>query len=136
MRSLLPPTARPAAAALAAGICLALSAGSAGADVTPVGPLPAGPVSTITAKRGTLVAVALPRQQPSSGLVWRVARPVNAAVLRQVSEGEIDGNVIVVYHVVGKGKATVRFALTRGESSSVAVATRTYRVAAADEWGR
>ena len=45
------------------------SVGSASADATPVGPLPAGPVSTITAKRGTLVAIALPRQQPSSGLV-------------------------------------------------------------------
>ena len=128
MRSLSSPTVRLASAALAAGLCLALLVGSAGADVTPVGPLPAGPVSTITAKPGTFVAVALPGQQPSSGLVWRVARPVNPAVLRQVSEGELDGAVVVVYRVVGKGKATVRLALTLGESSSDAVAVRIYRV--------
>ena len=136
MRSPSPSTVRLAAVALAAGICLVLSVGSASANATPLGPLPAGPVSTITAKRGTLVAFALPRQQPSSGLVWRLARPVDAAVLRQVSEGEIDGTVVVVYCVVGKGKATVRYALTLGESSSDAIAVRTYRVAAAGDQGR
>ena len=133
MRSLSSPTVRLAAIAVVVGLCIALAAGSAGADVTPVGPLPTGPVSTITAKRGTLVAVALPRQKPSSGLVWRLARPVNAAVLRQMSEGEIDGSVVVVFRVVGKGKATVRYALTLGESSSDAIAVRTYRVAAGGE---
>ena len=130
MRSLHSPTVRLAVAACAEGLCLALAAGSAGADVTPVGPLPAGPVSTITARRGTLVAVALPRQPASSGLVWRSARPVNAAVLRQMSEGEIDGTIVVVYRVVGEGKATIRYALTRGESSPDASAVRTYRVSA------
>ena len=50
-----------------------------------------------------------------------------------MSEGEIDGSVVVVYRVVGKGKATVRCALTLGESSSDAIALRTYRVAAGGE---
>ena len=128
MRARFSSTARLAAVVLVAGLCIALTAGSARADVTPVGPLPAGPVSTITAERGTLVAVALPRRRPSSGLVWRLARPVNPAVLRQGSEGELDGAVVVVYRVVGKGTATVRLALTLGESSSDAVAVRIYRV--------
>jgi hypothetical protein len=38
-----------------------VSAGPGRADSTPVGPLPAGPVATITTKPGLLVAVALPR---------------------------------------------------------------------------
>ncbi len=49
-------------------------AGTAHADSTPVGPLPTGPVQTITVKRGQLVAVALPKAASSTGLVWRIAR--------------------------------------------------------------
>lgn len=102
--------------------------GAAAADSTPVGPLPAGPVTTVTAERGSLVAVALPRQRSSSGLVWRQARRVDTRVLRQVSEADVGSSVVVVFRAVGRGRSTVAFGLTRGESSSKAVRSITYRV--------
>jgi hypothetical protein len=117
--------------------CIALAAATAAgahaarADSTPVGPLPKGPVTTVGAKRGTLLAVALPRQQPSTGLVWRIARRLDARVIRQVSEADVGTSVVVVFKLVGHGRATVRFALTRGDASPKAVRSSTYRVTAA-----
>jgi hypothetical protein len=96
-------------------------ASAASADSTPIGALPKHPTSTVSTHRGLLVSVALPHQAASSGLVWRIARPVDSAVLRQVSEADVGKNVVVVFQVVGKGKASVVFALTRGDSSSKAV---------------
>ena len=49
-----------------------LFAAVAGADTTPIGAIPAGPVSSVVTPRNTLVSVALPHQK--SGLVWRLAR--------------------------------------------------------------
>ena len=37
------------------------------------------------------------------GLVWRIARPFDPAVLRQVSEADVGKNVVVVFSVVGMG---------------------------------
>ena len=98
------------------------------ADSTPIGPLPAGPVTTVSTSRGSLVAVAVPRQKASTGLVWRVARPVNARVVRQVSEADVGTSVVLVFRAVGAGKASIVLALTRGESSGKAVRAVTYRV--------
>ena len=91
------------------------------ADSTPVGALPKGPSSTFDTHRGWLVAVALPRQPKSTGLVWRLARQVDTAVVRQVSEGDVGKNVVVVFRVAGLGRASIIFALTRGDSSPKAV---------------
>ena len=85
------------------------------ASAPPVGPLPPGQITTISAARGTLVAVALPGQSASSGLVWRLARRVNVRVLRQTSERNIGRDVIVVYRAVSAGDATVAYGLTKGE---------------------
>jgi hypothetical protein len=85
------------------------------ASAPPVGPLPPGQITTISAARGTLVAVALPGQPASSGLVWRLARTVNVKVLRQTSERNIGRDVIVVYKAVSAGDATVAYGLTKGE---------------------
>jgi hypothetical protein len=52
----------------------AVLAAPALASAPPVGSLPPGPVTTVTIKQGELLAVALPRQKASSGLVWRIAR--------------------------------------------------------------
>ena len=104
-----------------------LGAGLAAADSTPIGPLPAGPHSAIVASKGTLVAVALPGKQ-APGLVWRIARTVRPSVLRQVSETDLGGNVVVVLRAVGRGRATVAFALTRGDASAEAVKAQTYEV--------
>jgi hypothetical protein len=96
------------------------------ADSTPIGALPQGPVASIDSQRGELVAVALP--QRSAGRVWRVARPVNASVLRQVSEANVGASVVLVFRAVGRGDTTVALALTKGDTSSSALEARRYRV--------
>jgi hypothetical protein len=106
---------------LAATAAAAVLAAPALADSTPVGPLPKGPISTFDTHRGWLVAVALPRQPKSTGLVWRIARPVDSAVVRQVSEGDVGKNVVVVFGVSGPGRASIVFALTRGDASPKAI---------------
>ena len=78
--------------------------------------------------RGSLVAVAVPRQKPSTGLVWRIARPVSTRVVRQVSEADVGTNVVLVFRTVGAGNASIVLALTRGESSGKAVRAVTYRI--------
>lgn len=111
-----------------AGCAAALATGAARADSTPIGALPKGPQSSIASERGTLVAIALPRQKPSTGLVWRLARQVDPSVLRQVSEGEVGSSLVVVFRTVHMGSARVVFALTRGDSSPHALRSRTYTV--------
>ena len=100
-------------------------AGDARADATPVGPLPSAPATTIVAERGSLVAIALPRQRPSSGLVWRLARPVDSAVLRQISEADVGPAVVIVSGAIGRGSAKVSFALTQGETGTAAIRAAT-----------
>src|SRR4051794_37377700 len=109
------------AAVFAAALTLA---GLAGADSTPVGPLPAGPVTTVHTTKGQLVSVALPSR---SGLSWRLARAVDSHVLVQVSEANVDKSVVIVYKAVGKGTVAVRYGLTRGETAK-AKASATYKV--------
>ena len=98
---------------IAAGAITAALAGSATATAPPVGPLPAGPQSHIQTNRGELVAFALPHRP--GGRVWRIARPVNAAILRQVSEADVGSQVVLVFRAFGLGTASVAFGLTRGE---------------------
>ena len=112
----------------AAGAAVALITTPSSADSTPVGALPKGPVATIATHRGLLVALALPH--PASGLVWRLARPVNPKVMHQISEAEVGKNVVVVYAVTGKGQTSIIFALTRGDSSPKAESTATLHVRA------
>jgi hypothetical protein len=123
----------PARARLTAGAMVAsmlVGAGVARADSTPVGPLPAGPVSTVTTKKGQRVAVALPRASAASGLVWRVARSYDSRVVRQLSEADVGSSVVLVYRVAGTGSTSLVFALTRGDTSSRAVKAATYRIRA------
>lgn len=96
------------------------------ADSTPVGALPAGPSTTIEVQRGELVALALP--QRSGGRVWRVARPFDANVLRQVSEGNVGASVVLVLRARSAGSTTVSIALTKGDTSSKALESRRFRV--------
>ena len=113
---------------LVATAAAGLLATPAFADSTPVGALPKGPVSTIATHRGWLVAVAFPRQAKSTGLVWRLARPVDANVLQQVSEADVGKSVVVVFRVTGTGRTSVIFALTRGDSSPNAIRAITHKV--------
>jgi hypothetical protein len=112
---------------LIVAIPLTLTA-EAGGDSTPVGRLPAGPVTTVTTSRGSLVALAVPRQRPASGLVWRIARPVNATVVKQLSEADVGPSVVLVFRAVRAGSASIVLALTRGESSGSAMRAARYLV--------
>jgi hypothetical protein len=105
-------------------VCALTVVGVATATAPPVKVLPTGPVSTITTQKGQLVSVALPH---AAGKSWRIARTVNAKVLREVNEADVGSNVVVVFRAVGNGKATIVFARTRGESTT-ADASRTFRV--------
>jgi len=88
-------------------------AGRSAASAPSVGSLPAGPVSKIQTSRGELVAFALPHRP--GGRVWRVARPFNAMILRQVSEADVGSQVVLVFRATGTGTTAVVFALTLGE---------------------
>jgi hypothetical protein len=114
-------------AALVTGIVLAV-AGAAHADSKPVGPLPPGPVSTVTTAPQQLVAVAMPRAANRSGLVWRLARRYNPNVVREISEANVGRNVVVVFRVIGRGDTSLIFALTRGDTSSKAIKTVRHRI--------
>ena len=105
------PSRRIAAVAVSA---LALAAPALG-DSTPVGPLPAGPTSTIQTQKGQLVSFALPHR--TGGRVWRIARPFDSKVVQQISEADVGANVVLVFRAAGSGKTTVSFALTRGETA-------------------
>jgi hypothetical protein len=107
-------------AALAAAVALEIAV-TARADSTPIGPLPRGPVSTITTGPGQLVAVALAHASKTSGLTWRIARRYDANVVRQVSEADVDASVVLVFKVVGRGRTSIVFALTKGDTSAKAV---------------
>ena len=66
-----------------------MTAAIACADATPIGRLPKGSTATVVAPRGSLVAVALPRQLESTGLEWRLARRVD--LLRRFAPRFRDG---------------------------------------------
>ena len=90
-------------------------ASAAGATAPPVKPIPAGPLSTITTKRGELVSIALPK---TSGLSWRLARNTNTRIVREVAEADVGSNVVVVFRALRPGHAKVVYAQTRGESTT------------------
>jgi hypothetical protein len=108
-------------AALAAALVFAVTAAAA---APPVGPLPAGPTTTISAKKGTLVSVALPSR---AGKSWRVARQYDASVVREVTEANVGNTVVIVYRAVGPGTTRVVYGLTRGETKK-AYAAATYAI--------
>jgi hypothetical protein len=114
-------------ATLSIGLGLAAAAAARG-DSTPIGPLPGGPVATITTSPNQLVAIALPRSPKASGLVWRLARQYDSSVVRQISEADVGANVVVVYKVLSRGKTSLVYALTRGDTSSKAVKAATHKI--------
>jgi hypothetical protein len=107
---------------------IALSGGTAVAlaDSTPVGPLPAGPAATIEVEHGELVALALP--QRGAGHVWRIARPFDANVLREVSEANVGSSLVLVFRAGSAGRTTVSLALTKRDTSAKALQSRRFRV--------
>ena len=112
---------------LLAGALAASVVAPALADSTPIGKLPAGPVASVTTHRGLFVAVALPHPADRS-LVWRLARTVDPKVLHEVAEADVGKMVVIVFAATGKGKASIVYALTRGDTSSKALRTVTHAV--------
>jgi hypothetical protein len=104
---------------------VAATAIAAQATAPPVGPLPAGPRSTIQTVSGERIAVALP--QGSKGKVWRIARAFNGSVVQELSEANVGTSVVVIFRAVGKGTTTLSFGLTLGERAK-AYAARTFVV--------
>jgi hypothetical protein len=86
------------------------------ASAPPVGPLPKGPVTTISVLHGQLFGIALPRPR-GKGQVWRIARRYDGRVVSEVSEGEQLGNIVAAYRALRPGKATIVYAVTVGEST-------------------
>jgi hypothetical protein len=117
-----------ATAALAVAVAVAIAIAPASAGPVKVGELPKGPTTKIEVARDGLVAIALPRPHESTGMVWRVARKVDAKVLEQVSEAELDDTIVLVFRAVGKGDAVVKMAQTQGDSSPKARRAQTFRV--------
>ena len=114
---------------LAALVTVSALAGAAAtatrASSPPIGPLPTGPHATVTTKAGELVAIALPHR--SGGRVWRIARPFDGSVLREVSEADVGSSVVIVFKAVRPGALTLSYALTRGETTK-ALEARTFTV--------
>lgn len=113
--------------ALLAGIFALTAFGSS----TPIKTIPSGPVTTTQTSAGQLTAVALPRPAGAyRGYVWRLARRYDAHVVREVSEADVRSGVVIVYRVVGRGRTSLIYGLTRGDSSPIAVKSVTHRIAA------
>jgi hypothetical protein len=102
-------------------------AGVASATAPPVGPLPAAKVTSVKTTRGQLVSIALPTRR---GYVWRVASPVPARVVRQVGEGNLGRNVVLVFVAVARGRGSIVLAETKGETGRAYRAVR-YQVTVA-----
>jgi predicted secreted protein len=96
------------------------------ASAPPVGPLPLATRVALTAQSGKTFVVTLPKSS-RAGLVWRVARPYDAKVVREVAEGETKRTVWVRYRAVRRGATRIVYALTRGETAH-AYAARTFAV--------
>jgi hypothetical protein len=107
-------------ATLAGGTAAAL------ADSPPIGSLPPGPVSSIAAQRGELIAVAVPAR--NGGRVWRLARPLEAHLLQQVSEANVGASIVLVFRARGVGATAITLALTKGDTSSKALESRRYNI--------
>jgi hypothetical protein len=108
-------------AALAAALVLVVPGHAA---APPVGPLPKGPVTTISTAKGSLVSIALPSR---AGKSWRLARAVNPRVLVEVTEANVGSTVVVIYRATGRGSVKVAYGLTRGETAK-AYASATFNV--------
>jgi hypothetical protein len=89
-------------------------AGTARASAPPVGPIVNPAVTSLTTSKGSLISIALPTR---SGYSWRIARALNASVVREASEGNLGPRVVLIFKAVGSGKATIVVAETRGETA-------------------
>src|SRR6476660_4557316 len=109
-------------AAAVAAVVVAVAVASS----TPVGPLPQGPTTPVATTIGRAFTVSLPKAKVD-GRVWRIARPFDSQVVRELREGETSKAVTVTFRAMSGGTTKVVFARTRGETAH-AFAARTYKV--------
>lgn len=122
------PRIRPLlAATLAAAAVAGLAVPAALASAEPVGPLPKGPVFKVSVLRDASFVVRAPKRPANSGLVWRIARPIDPAVVREVAEGEDRLNVWIRFKAFKAGSVRVVLGLTKGETRK-GYASRTWVV--------
>jgi hypothetical protein len=95
------------------------------AAAPPVGPLPPGPTTQITTKRGEVVAIALPPQP--NGRVWRLKGSIDTHIVREVSEANVGSTVVIIFKTTGRGTATLSYGSTRGETAK-AFSARRFRI--------
>ena len=110
---------------LGAALAATVFAVCARASAPPIGPLPRGPVTSIQVEHGQLFALALPK--PTNGYVWRGAKNTNVKVAKPLYEGELNGNIVLVYKALKAGKTTIAYGLTKGETEK-AYESQTFRV--------
>jgi hypothetical protein len=106
---------------LAALVVAASAAASARASAPPIGPIPAPAITSVATTKGSLVSVALPVR---SGYAWRIARSLDATVVREVTEGDVGSTVVLVFRAVGTGHVSILVAETRGERAKAYRAVR------------
>jgi hypothetical protein len=106
-------------------LCAVSIVAGAGASAGPIGPLPPGPTTTISAPTGTLVSAVLP--PGARGRSWRQAGSYNTKVMSEVTEANVGKNVVIVFKTHAKGTTTVKYGLTRGETKK-AYASATFVV--------
>jgi hypothetical protein len=113
------------AAVVSAAAVASVFAGGAPADSTPIGMLPAGPTATLVTSKGELVSLALPTRSAS---VWRIARPLDSKFVRQIGEGNVGKNVVLVFKTYASGTTKISVARTRSDTSSVALESKVLTV--------
>src|SRR5690348_6207646 len=92
------------------------------ASAPPVGPLPPGPSVAVKATVGGTFSATLPKPSVSGG-AWRIARPFDSTVARQVGEATTSsGGARVTFRALDEGTTRVVFAHTRGERAHAYVA--------------
>jgi len=97
-----------------AAVAACLSTAVASATAPPVGKLPKAQLVTVSVAHGGLVSVALPAR--AAGLEWRLARPFDGKIVREVGEADVGANVVVVFAAMQPGNTTLVYALTKGET--------------------
>jgi predicted secreted protein len=93
------------------------------ASAPPVGKLPPGPTKTLTVRAKQSFWVALPKSTVA-GRVWRLARPYDSRIVREVREGGGGTSVWIVYKSLRPGTTRIVYALTLGERSHAYAARR------------
>jgi hypothetical protein len=78
-------------------------------------------IASSQSKRNSPTFVSQAPASAQAGQAWRVARPFDANVLRQVSEVDVGAFVVLVFRAISVGHSTVSMALTKGDASAKAL---------------